>query len=621
VAVLAVTELQHDGAWSSASGLARLEAAGPLEGIHLGDEVDVIGRLVVPQEPANPGEFDYAARLRDQGIRAEVIVEKTASGVVRLAEGWSRSPRGWLALVKGWGQRVLDEHLPPEQSGLAQALLLGRHAPLRRADWDRYVRGGVVHVLVVSGLHVALLGWCLWQGIWLLGVRRRYGAVAVAALLLGYALLTGPGMPILRAGVAAVAVCLGVVLRRPAQPANLLALAWLAVALVNPADIFDMGCQLSFLAVVVLQWCVSPWLHPKADPLEKLLEETEPAWKKRLLWTGRLVGRAYLATLAVWLAQAPLTAANVHVVSPVALVIAPPLMALSALALGSGFLLLTVAAVAPPLAPLPAWLTGRGLAGCDWLVRQSLSVPGSSFYVTDVPAWWLWAFYLGLLAALLLEPLRRRWRWAALAGLAWLCVGLVAVLHRPASDELRCTFLAVGHGGCAVLESPDGRVLLYDAGSLAGPEVTRRQIAPFLWSRGIRRVDEVLLSHADLDHFNGLPALLDTFAVGQVTCTPTFSEKPTAGVHRVVEELTRRGVSTRVVRAGDWLTAGDVQMEVLHPPPRGPEGNENSRSLVLLVRHAGHALLLTGDLEGPGLQRVLTLPPAQVDILMSRAIS
>jgi len=76
---------------------------------------------------------------------------------------------------------------------------------------------------------------------------------------------------------------------------------------------------------------------------------------------------------------------------------------------------------------------------------------------------------------------------------------------------------------------PDGRTCLYDAGAIAGPDVTRRQIAPFLWSRGIRRIDEVLLSHADLDHFNGLAALLERFAVGQVTCTPSFDKKTTAG--------------------------------------------------------------------------------------------
>jgi competence protein ComEC len=148
--------------------------------------------------------------------------------------------------------------------------------------------------------------------------------------------------------------------------------------------------------------------------------------------------------------------------------------------------------------------------------------------------------------------------------------------------------------------------------------VTRRQIAPFLWHRGIRRIDEVILSHADLDHFNGLSDLLDRFAVGQVTCTPTFADKDTPGVRFTLNVLHERSVSVRIVKAGDRLTVGDVVLEVLHPPAVGPAGNENARSLVLKVRHAGHSILLTGDLEGEGLRRVLgELPPQRVDVLMA----
>jgi competence protein ComEC len=196
-------------------------------------------------------------------------------------------------------------------------------------------------------------------------------------------------------------------------------------------------------------------------------------------------------------------------------------------------------------------------------------------------------------------------------------VGLLCAAVRLPSDELRCTFLAVGHGGCTVLETADGRTLLYDAGALGGPDVARRQIAPFLWHRGVSRIDEVFLSHADLDHFNGLPELLDRFAVGQVTCTPTFANKNTEGVRQTMEALRQRGIPVRIVKAGDDLKAGDVQLLVLHPPAVGPEGNENTRSMVLEVRHAGHTLLLTGDLEGPGLERVLGLRPPRIDIFQA----
>jgi competence protein ComEC len=102
-----------------------------------------------------------------------------------------------------------------------------------------------------------------------------------------------------------------------------------------------------------------------------------------------------------------------------------------------------------------------------------------------------------------------------------------------------------------------------------------------------------------------------------VTYTPTFAIKPSPGVQETMAALKQKGVPTRVVTAGDVLEAGDLTLEVLHPPKLGPEGNENARSLVLLARHAGHTILLTGDLEGPGLDRVLSFQPVHVDVLKS----
>lgn len=110
---------------------------------------------------------------------------------------------------------------------------------------------------------------------------------------------------------------------------------------------------------------------------------------------------------------------------------------------------------------------------------------------------------------------------------------------------------------------------------------------------------------------------MDRFAVGQVTMTPTFADKPAPGVRAVMDDLRRRRVAVRVVSAGDRLSAGDLEMAVLHPPAIGPEGNENARSLVLLLHHADHSVLLTGDLEGAGLARVLGLPALPVDVLMA----
>lgn len=614
--VLALAEMWTDAGWKPLSGDVRLTAEGRLDGLHHGDLVEVVGRLSRPAVPANPGEPDYAAHLRDQRITATLRTDG-AGGVTRVEDGWRASLFGWLAAVRGWGGRVFADHLPPSEAALADALLLGDTAALDRDEWDGYVRTGTVHVLAISGQHLVVLAWFVWAVLMLAGVRRRRGAWWVAGVMVGYALLTGGRPSAVRAAVMVCVVCGGLVLRRPTNPANAFALAWLVVVGFNPADPFTAGCQLSFLSVFVLVWGLGPVLvRPRQSPLEQLVDESRSTAERLARRAARVVVAAYLVSLVLGAVNAPLVLAWQNLASPVGVVLGPPLVLLTSIALVSGFLLL----LAAPFGWLAAWpfarVTEGCLAGCEWLVGLAGRVPGGWVYAAGPSPWWLVGFYAGVGGAVLLAG---RWSRRCLVGLAaWTLFGLLVSFDRPARDELRVTFLAVGHGGCVVLETPDGRVLLYDAGSLTGPDVVRRVVAPLLWSRGIARVDEVFVSHADLDHFNGLPELLKRFPVGRVTLTPSFRDKPSPGVAAAVDALHARGVEVRVASAGDRFDAGGgVSLDVLHPPAVGPAGNENARSLVLLVRHAGHSVLLTGDLEGAG-QDVLTATPAPaVDVMLA----
>jgi competence protein ComEC len=323
----------------------------------------------------------------------------------------------------------------------------------------------------------------------------------------------------------------------------------------------------------------------------------------------------YVLNATVWLALTPLVAGTLHMISPVALLIGPPMVLLTSIALISGFLMLLSAPLG--LAAIFAWPAWWSLAGCEGLVDWSVSLPCAYFFLPDLPAWWLWLFYLALFAFLTIGWFGRRPLSFAVFSVGWIALGCALLFGLFKSHAFRCTFLAVGHGGCTVFETADGRVLLYDAGAIGGPDVTRRQIAPYLWHRGIRRIDDLFLSHADLDHFNGVTALLERCAVGRVTLTPSFADRATTGVRLTLAELHKRGIPTRIIKAGDVLDEERLPVAVLHPPLQGPEGNENSRSLVLLWRQENLSILLTGDLEGAGLARVLGLPALPVDILMA----
>ncbi len=143
-------------------------------------------------------------------------------------------------------------------------------------------------------------------------------------------------------------------------------------------------------------------------------------------------------------------------------------------------------------------------------------------------------------------------------------------------------------------------------------------MAGYLWSRGITHLDAIVISHADADHYNAVPALLDQFSVGSVYVSPVMFEGRSAALDALHDALDQSGVPLEEVWSGDRLrNSGDVLIEVLHPPRQGVLGSDNANSIVLNVEYAGRRLLLTGDLETPGLEDVVAEAPLDCDVLLA----
>jgi competence protein ComEC len=614
--LLAVRAVYSPEGWQPASGRLRVTVEGRLEGLHGGDLVEISGRLWRPSSPSNPGERDYRSYLLDDRVTAELRVKKSSDSVSRLEEGWRTSLFGFLGVVRGWGTRSLQQSLSPDESGLAAALLLGDNDELDRTEWDVYVRTGTIHVLAISGQHLVILAGFVWIVLQILDVRRRHGAWVVMAVMIGYTLLTGARPSAVRAAVMVCIVCTAIILRRRTNPANAFALAWIVVVIANPTDPFTIGCQLSFLCVFILIWGASRWLTPRPlTPTEQLVAESRSFTANAIRAFGRFLWMALAVSFILGVLNAPMVLAWQNLVSPLGVILGPPLVLLTSIALVAGFLLLLLSPISDWLAWLPARLTEWSLAGCEVLTHTAEKIPGGWVYGPAPSQFWLIVFYVGVAGMVLLPaPWPRRF----LAGLiVWVLLGLVISFRPHTSDETRFTFLAVGHGGCVVIETPDGRVILYDAGTTSGPDAVRRVVAPYLWYRGIQRIDEVFLSHADLDHFNGLPELMKRFPIGRITMTPTFADKTTPGVEATLAAIDRSGIPRRIAVTGDRFEAGALTFDVLHPPAEGPPGNENTRSMVLLVKYAGHTVLLTGDLEGEGQTMVRSRPIGSVDVMMA----
>src|SRR5262249_42503548 len=219
MAILRPTALCLEGEWQPVSGRIRLIIPGALSRVHVNDEIEVVGWLEKPQEPWNPGEMDRAAQLRDQCIRAVLRVRQSPEAVNRLAVRWHGTPGGWLVAMRGWCQQQLKEAVP-EHAGLAIALLLGDSTDMSQADWQKYLRTGVVHALAISGQHLVVLAGFFWWMLRLAGVRSRRGALLIALILVGYTFLVSGRPPVVRAAVIVCVACVAILLRRPVLGAN-----------------------------------------------------------------------------------------------------------------------------------------------------------------------------------------------------------------------------------------------------------------------------------------------------------------------------------------------------------------------------------------------------------------
>jgi len=325
----------------------------------------------------------------------------------------------------------------------------------------------------------------------------------------------------------------------------------------------------------------------------------------------------------------PLVAFWFHLISPIGVLLNIPLIPLTSLALllgaagmGLGMIWSSLAAVPIWAADVLLWLTERIVR---WGALQSWGhrfVPGPSWVTVA-------AFYVLLALATVAGsagmaraagPRVRVWR------IALWCAVLTSILPGwllggpgRKSSTVEGDLLAIGHGLAVVLHFPDGETILYDCGRMGDPRVGRRIIAPALWTHGLSRLRSVYLSHADQDHYNALPDLLDRFQIGEVVIPPGFENEQNPEATILLDQVRKHGIPVRTIAAPSTWSHGSTQITVLHPPPDWhPESPDNARSLVLDVAQGGRHLLLTGDLDQLGLvELVAQSQPEPIDLMLA----
>ena len=246
------------------------------------------------------------------------------------------------------------------------------------------------------------------------------------------------------------------------------------------------------------------------------------------------------------------------------------------------------------------------LAGLlDALTAFFAGVPGGHLFLAAPPEWWLAGYYLFLLSVFVAPKLGLPRISGAVAWMLWLCLLPAAAL--AASEPpgpLRVTVLDVGQGQCVVIEVPTGPCAVLDCGSTSLGGAGERVLAPFLWSRGRRRIDLLLVSHADADHVNGLAQLFERFEVGTVLVSEML-ERDQAG--RDLRAWLAARTEVRTFKRGEQLElAPEITIRCLWPDPRFVEDlitkadGRNEGALVLELQAGSRRVLLPSDVEHRG---------------------
>jgi competence protein ComEC len=614
--------------WKPISGRAILYVQGDMPVIEAGDRLRIFGEYSTPTSAHNPGEFDRAAFLRSHRIRSQIQTQTECITILQPGSRWNLSR--WLERVRRGASSLFEQRLNPRQAELASAVFLGEREQIDSERNEAFMTTGTVHILAISGLHVGILAGAL---LWIM--RRtpipRVWGLALVALITGlYALMVDVHPPVVRATILVLVTCLSLCLRRPALSFNSLSAAALVVLAINPSDLFNTGAQLSFLSVAVIMWY---WPHtfpivPMVDSkdhlidskahLQKMIVENMDVFSKIIWHTWHYLWDLMRIGALIWVIIQPLVAARFHIFSPIALVMNIFLWIPITLGLLSGFVFLFLAVLAPPLAGVAAFSCNLFL----WLLEKAIAfasaAPGSHFWVPGPENWWLAGFYGGLAVWAAFPNIRPPARWSLALLVGWAALGFTASFTRHDFNRLHCTFLSVGHGSAVVLELPSGKTLLYDAGQFGSPTRAARIITAFLWSRGITRIDAVVISHPDIDHYNALPDLLEKCSIGTVYVSPVMFEKGSSALKGLKSALDSAHVPVREIRAGDELKSdANCRLEVLHPSLNTIPGNANANSVVLAVEYFGHRIILPGDLESPGLNDLLAKEPMHCDVLLA----
>ena len=565
-----------------------------------GDSFRAAGTVRLYHAYHNPGQVDSAAVMAMRGTDGRIALDKGSLRVTR--RSGEPTPAGRLRRWREGVRGALTAGMPAAEAALVSGMLFGGYDGIDAQEVRDFASTGIIHILSVSGAHIALVAGAVFWLTRRLSLPDRSSAAAAAAAMAVYGAICGFSAPVARSVAMGLTAMAAIGAGRASYAPRALSLAVLGMLAAEPRNLFDLGFQLSAGCTAGLLF-LSPTVGER-------LKAALPEWAAGSMAATLAAQLAVLPFLAWYFGTFPVVslAANLLVVPLLEAVI---LAALPAVLLAGGFPGLT-----QPLFVIIGW---AARAAVD-LNRILAGWPGGSVSLPALGPCSGFLYYMGLLVlagngripdrlkGAAAAWLSSHYRLVRAAGVLALAAALATLLR---AGPLQVHFIDVGQGDATLIVTPHGRSVLVDAGGTAGPQtgfdVGERVVVPYLRHYGVRHLDWLILTHNHEDHAGGAAAVARDIGADHVLLHMDDAEEA-AAIRRLrqavpnadareagsVGEIMIDGVKIRFFTTGGDPRDGETSGRSADRSP------ENGRSVVAHVGYGRHSFLLTGDLEGDG---------------------
>ena len=555
--------------------------------IHIGNKVCFYGKVEQISSGSNPGEFDAKSYYRTKSIYCKIAVKKYT--VVDKSYDFAGQ---FFFNLRQYLIRRIDSIFDNKSAGLIKAIILGVRADLDRDVYKMYQKNGIAHLLAISGLHVSLLGIGLYK--LLRKVLQRsflFSAGFSSIFLLFYGLLVGDGVSIARAGSMLVLYFIAEVLGRSYCLISALCISATAICLISPFEVFGVGFQLSFGAVLslggVLAFVLKKLKKAKKSCSEKIFE---------IILVSVGVQVLTLPLVLYYFYSFPVYAFLLNIV-------AIPLMSF---VLYSAILSLVLNIISLFLYKYIGLIAVCILNFYEFICTAASHLPYHRI-VFGRPGFTQILIYYTVLAIVATLSIFKRKRVILL-----LCIPSVFILF-PFFRNDEVVYLDVGQGDGIYMHVDDMDILI-DCGSTSKLSLGEYTMEPFLLYKGVDDIEMSFVTHSDIDHISGVLYLLDSDIRIKNLYLP-YQAMNDASYDELKQKAINSGTNVMYLSRGDHLKLGHLKIDCLWPD-KNPKENVNEQSQTFIIEAFDKRLLFTGDIGKGSEESILKYGDiGRVDIL------